>query len=182
MTDFIYDDFADLDSDAVASAWYNASDLQLAVELANNNVYVYSDVTRPVYEALVGAPSVGRYYATVLKPYYGPGENLGWGGNVRVVPRAEKPVATDASPTANVWTIAPDAKITHSGETTFPLTVGESTTRRYTVVFTVGDLADRKSYTFLADSEQSVLDNMTDLGNALGLEFKVKEVTGYFSD
>ena len=54
----------------LASVGYDATSRTLEVELRNGRVYQYSDVPQEVYEGLVSADSVGRYFISRVRDQY----------------------------------------------------------------------------------------------------------------
>lgn len=84
MTSFHYDLKAEnLESSAISALYYNEDDETLAVVTKDAQVYRYEDVSRAVYFAFLNAPSLGRYFATVLKKEFGPSTHLGRAGGYR---------------------------------------------------------------------------------------------------
>lgn len=60
-------------SDVMCSVGYDSSTAVLRVEFRNGSVYEYIDVPRHHYDALLAAPSKGRYFNACLRgtfPYH----------------------------------------------------------------------------------------------------------------
>lgn len=57
-------------SSNVASVGYDEDSSTLEVEFNNGAVYQYFDVSKSVYEGLIGADSVGSYLASHVKGNY----------------------------------------------------------------------------------------------------------------
>lgn len=176
LTIFKYHDTEHFASAVVSAAWYNSDTQELALSL-NGEVWVYNSVPKSVFDSLLSTYSAGRYYATYIKPTYGPGTNIGWDDDIDF-----RDVGQDETVTKNQWTIAPDAKITTAQpNNVFALKVPEAQSlRTYKVTFTVNDSDERKHYSLSVANEQEALGSIAELASALGLTFNVKEVTGYF--
>lgn len=54
-------------SDMMSSVGYDSSSAVLEVEFRNGSVYEYLDVPRDHYDALLAAPSKGRYFNARLR-------------------------------------------------------------------------------------------------------------------
>lgn len=80
MPSFDYTHFEVVESSAVDEVYYNSHTQELAIDL-HDSVYVYENVPLSVFRDLVNAPSVGQAYREV-KRQYGPGEFLGWYGDI----------------------------------------------------------------------------------------------------
>lgn len=57
-------------SSSIKSVGYDEGKRVLEVEFTSGRVYVYAEVTRDEYEALVSAGSVGKYFAERIKGRY----------------------------------------------------------------------------------------------------------------
>ena len=62
--------FQPLRSTAIASAGYDPDTRTLEVEFVNGRTYTHPDVPQAVYDALVSAPSPGRFYTDNIKGVY----------------------------------------------------------------------------------------------------------------
>lgn len=59
-----------VDSSNLAAVGYESSSYTLEIEFWNGGIYQYFNVPPVVYRQLMGAPSLGRYLARVIKPRY----------------------------------------------------------------------------------------------------------------
>lgn len=57
-------------SSSIGAVGYEASAMTLEVEFRDGSVYQYFDVPEAVYQELVGAESVGRYYNQNVREDY----------------------------------------------------------------------------------------------------------------
>jgi len=57
-------------SSLIASVGYDASASVLEIELVDGAVYRYFAVPQRQFEALLTAPSIGRFFNQVIKPRY----------------------------------------------------------------------------------------------------------------
>lgn len=53
------------DSAMLASCEWNSTDNELGVTFKNGRSYTYVDVNKDIYDALVNAPSAGRYFNSI---------------------------------------------------------------------------------------------------------------------
>lgn len=63
-------------SSNLATIGYDAEHRLLEVEFKNGAVWRYADVPPEEHEALMTAPSVGRYFAANIKPVYADAEQV----------------------------------------------------------------------------------------------------------
>lgn len=57
-------------SSSLTSVGYSSDDALLEIEFNDGRIYQYFDVPSLVYEALVGAESVGNYFASNIRGVY----------------------------------------------------------------------------------------------------------------
>ena len=57
-------------SSNVASVGYDEDSLTLEIEFKNGTIYQYFDVSKNIYDGLIGADSVGGYLASHIKGKY----------------------------------------------------------------------------------------------------------------
>lgn len=184
MTKFYYTQTADVDSSAVDEVYYNANSKELAVDL-HDEVYVYQNVPKARYEALVNADSVGRAFREVKRDY-GPSEYLGYCSEVDYVPTREAFDAVDMASvgTPKALTYAENAKVdgvrvSGSGSTStgtlLTLSVPErNKSRVFAVEFESGDKV--RTHTLSAESFGAAEQAVLNIGAMLDLEFNVKVV------
>lgn len=65
-------------SSAIEEIYYNSHDKNLYLVMKGGSGYRYKMVPESEFLGLSAASSVGRYYATHIKPNYGPSEYLGY--------------------------------------------------------------------------------------------------------
>jgi KTSC domain len=78
--------FASVESTTLATVGYDENLNRLQLEFCSRAVYLYFGVPRVVYEALLGAPSKGRYFNGTIRGRYPYRQIL---GSNRVVQSAE---------------------------------------------------------------------------------------------
>ena len=192
MTQFEYTHTKRVNSSAVDGVVYNVNTKKLAVNL-HGEVYVYNNVPLSRYEALVTAPSVGRFFREI-KSDYGPSEYLGRNTSVTYQTGSVEAPSMAALGTPKALTLAEgvtvnNSFITLSTPTQTRTTLGlpdvvESTpvgtTRRHSVLFNVEGLTADREYGVDATSVDEAVAALTEAVAALGLDVKVKEVTVYF--
>jgi hypothetical protein len=189
MSEFVYTvGDTDVDSSVVYEAYYNADDRKLAVVLDSGWGYVYSNVPRLVYDDLVGGPSAGRVYSTVVKRQYGPGEALGYVGyqddgvfvngyeavDMNPVDAPRFDLSSDGSGTAKGLYVTERTK-----DSTVTLEAPEPTARRKHVVVFDSDGVERR-HTLFTESVDSAVATVNEIADMLDLSFNVKEVTVSF--
>ena len=57
-------------SSLIKAVGYDSEKEELSVEFHKGDIYVYWGVTRPVYDALMEAPSVGHFFLANVKRSY----------------------------------------------------------------------------------------------------------------
>lgn len=57
----------DVSSTSIASVGYDPDTETLEVEFTNGGVYQYDDVSAEQHAALLAAPSIGKYFAAVIR-------------------------------------------------------------------------------------------------------------------
>ena len=77
---------ATVESATLATVGYDEAQELLQLEFGSRAVYLYFGVPAPVYEALLGAPSKGRYFNGVIRGRYPYRQIL---GSNAVLPSAE---------------------------------------------------------------------------------------------
>lgn len=86
-------------SSFIDGIWHNANDNSLSVDV-DNEIWYYYNISKDAYRAFASADSLGGHYNTVIKPVYGPGENLGdWSKVDHILVAENKPeTSTPATP------------------------------------------------------------------------------------
>lgn len=59
-----------INSSAIASASYDDEDQSLEVTFNSGQTYTFAQVPQDIFEGLVGSPSPGRFYHSVIKGNY----------------------------------------------------------------------------------------------------------------
>jgi hypothetical protein len=193
MSKFEYTDTKSVRSSAVDEVFYNRDDKTLAVTL-HGEVYQYDNVPKDIYNRLTGGwHSTGKVYAKEVKRNYGPGKHLGDAYSVDISEKSyEAPnmgslatggliTATQARSNAGVGTpkglsLAPNAVV--DGQRIDLKVNAGSAQRKHTVVFEAGGTL--RSHSILAANVDAAVADLNGLADALGVKFKVKEVTVSF--
>lgn len=188
MSDIVYT--REVDSDAISSSsavdevYYNENTGDLYVDL-NNYVYRYSNVPVSKVDEFEVADSAGSFYASEIKPNFGPSENLGyWSALEYIEVDVDEPVETavavphftihgNGAVTQNVPVKAETFSLKPFAE---PVRV-EGVEREYIVTFEVEGIVDFKRHTLKSTSVDEAVAAVLDLGKMLELNFVVREVT-----
>jgi len=180
-----------LDSSAIDEALYNENTRELTLDL-NGNYYRYPNVPKHVWEALLEAPSAGRFYRETVKKNYGPAESLGslnW-DEFNEVKIEDKTTENVIHVPANRWGgyavgTPKDLKVTDDTVVTtttnvFNLTAAapSADVRKHAVTFEVNGV--RRTHNLKAESVDEAVQAVNDIADMLSLTFVVKEVTVYF--
>lgn len=177
----------DLNSTAVAEAYYNAPERQLAVVLQSGHGYVYDRVPLGTYDALVSSSSPGRVYATTVKRHYGPGESLGYVGwdSDEFVKGYEAPSMAAVGTPKNLYYSVEDlhdsSRLGSSSGSSVRFDLGPvevPETKKHTIAFEANGA--ERSHTMDASSVDGAVESLQEIADMLGVEFRVKAVTVHF--
>lgn len=202
MNTFEYTDYAYPNSSLVKVVVYNENTRKLLISLDGQG-YLYTDVPKDDYKALVDADSVGRHYSNSFKKAHGPATHTGHDGGFWDIQFIEVKVATPQQTvgTPKGLTYADNAKIdekiednlfdlsgkrTDDGQVIVPLfdlaseVLNLEATTRHKVTFDVVGSAKKRKYNVNAASVDEAVAQVQDIADMLGLEFVVRKVTTYF--
>jgi len=200
--DYKYTDYWDGWSTAVEEALYDAPTRTFYVELSSGGTYAYTGVPESVWNDFKRAVSKGRFYAKTIKREYGQGVYLGQSNLDSVEERDDSVEAADMGPvtagTPQAWSYSSTATVDgkpvvalagdgsgNVGPTKFDLVTNLQPALledrlSHTVRFTVGDSTAVKSYRLDAKDVAEAVAVLNGIGDAVDLEFKVKEVVTHF--
>lgn len=178
----------EIDSSLVYEAYYDNNGQKLAVVLDGGYGYVYDNVPAWVFYQLTGANSPGGVYNKTVKHNYGPGTSLGYVGyDNDLVFNHGVPAPTLPRPhrlgTPKGLTLAPDV-VDSSPDVLVPLfsTTEDSVAYKHTVNFTVDGGNDVKTYSVDVGDVTEAIKAVTEIGDMLGLAFKIRSVEVFFSE
>jgi hypothetical protein len=157
-------------STLVEGVYLNENNNQAAVDL-DDSIYVYDNVTATDVDRLIGATSVGSYYANTFKREFGPSEYIGIWSDIDF---KEEPlrlkIATNEARAIGGIILDGNTVVTSS----------VTPVRKHEIIFTVDESAVEKEYFVQATSVDQAINVLKGIGSSLGLEFNVKRVVVYF--
>jgi hypothetical protein len=184
-------------SSAVEEALYDAPTGTFYIMLESGSVYAYEGVPQSVWNDFKRAISKGRFYAKTIKPNHGPGVALSDQDYESVQERDDSVPAPDMgavtvgtpkdlhySSTAKVDG-RPAVELQGDGAARFSLVTNIQPALLedrlpHTIRFVVGDSTVVKSYRLDAENVTEAVAVLNGIGDAVGLDFKVKEVVTHF--
>lgn len=193
MTTINYTRVASPDSQAVDRAWYNDNNHDLYLEL-HGVVYRYDNVPVHVYDELLDADSVGRYYRTRVQQY-GPALHLGAKSNLTTIwetPRTQPVAAVEPvrvsgasfKPLTKTFvdkTFATGTTATQHLSLNKDVTKAIETTYDHKFVFTIDGFEGERTHTLKAKTWDDAIESMIDLAeNGFGRTITLKSVTVLF--
>lgn len=150
----------------VDEAYYSAETEELVVVLGEDrSAYLYENVPPTTFENFKAADSKGRFYATRIKPYFGPGKWLGYEPEFVVSRPAPAPVTTSNVSLLDVSTL-----------TTLAPALPEDKATKYAVRFTVEGGNSVKVNTVEATGFDAAVAALGLALEALDLDYEVKGV------